>query len=77
MNLCKHCNIRKENKPRGLCLRCYTDKNIRAKYPLATTRKDGTVDDNSTKEEVEAFVAEQYKNLPDWWGDAALDVDED
>lgn len=31
--VCRHCGIKKANRPRGLCWRCYHAPGVRRKYP--------------------------------------------
>lgn len=33
MNLCRHCQVRKVNRPKGLCCSCYDKPDVRALYP--------------------------------------------
>lgn len=37
MRLCKHCNIRQGTRSRGLCCRCFSDREIRQQYPFNRT----------------------------------------
>lgn len=70
---CRHCGVRKIVRPRGLCWRCYYDPQVKklyhsqSKYAPRETRGEIDPEDDMTQEEVDARVAEQMANLPDWW----------
>ncbi len=36
MTLCRHCQARRPNRPRGLCSRCYPLPGIRDRYPVTS-----------------------------------------
>lgn len=59
--MCKHCQARVVNRPRGLCWPCYYDLGIRNLYPSDTKyycrRKE-------TLEDLERLIAERYPTMP-------------
>lgn len=61
---CNGCGNIRFHHCRGLCRGCFGDPVIRAKFP---PKNAGGICHEPTEEEVEAIVAEQYNNLPDWW----------
>lgn len=69
VKLCRHCNCRKVNRPRGLCWHCYYTPGVRALYPstnkYAPHAARGITE--PTEAELEAMIAEQMACLPDWW----------
>ena len=62
--LCRHCSQPKVNRPRGLCWSCYYTPGVKELYP-PTSKYAPTGE--PTAAEVEALIAEQSANLPDWW----------
>lgn len=71
MSLCRHCRRRKANRARGLCWTCDQTPAVRALYPV-TSKYDPLRNKlerhvEPTAEEIDALVAEQMKNLPEWW----------
>lgn len=67
--VCRHCNCRKVNRPRGLCWRCYYTPAVRAMYlsthKFAPHASKGITE--PTEAELEAMIAEQMQCLRDWW----------
>ena len=71
MAACLHCQKRK-GRSRGLCDACHKDPQILAQYPQKVfTRNAGTrMRADETMEELDAMIAEQYRNAGDWfWKD--------
>lgn len=64
---CLHCKRLRWPQGRNLCPTCHRVPAIRNLYP--NLRGDGKVTPrrDPTEEELEACIAEQRKNLPDWW----------
>ncbi len=61
---CRACKEAKVNAARGLCWRCFRDKDIRAQYPsLSPYAQTG----EPTQAELEKIEATQRKRLPAWW----------
>lgn len=62
---CVHCKLYAQHK-RGMCMRCYLDRDIRALYP--PTSKFAPIGE-PTMAELEAQIAERSRpeNLPKWW----------
>lgn len=56
--------MKKANRSRGLCWGCFYEPGVKELYPV--TSKYAAVGE-PTAEEIEATIAEQMKNLPDWW----------
>jgi hypothetical protein len=55
---------------RGLCSKCYRVRTVRALYPpRGEAGRAGAkgYEPEPTEAEVDALVAEQMANLPDWW----------
>lgn len=66
--LCRHCQIRKSSRPRGLCRSCYENPAIRGQYSsLSKCAPRG----EPTEAELEQMIAEQRRCLPEWWGEEA------
>ena len=61
---CRHCGQGGYMRPRGLCHRCYSQPAIREQYP---TNRGYHAAGDQTMEELEAIIAEQSRQLPDWW----------
>lgn len=72
---CVHCGLRRgQPRRRGLCERCYGDKDVRRLYRRADGRYDQC---EPTEAELERMIAEQMANLPAWWPkDGQKDTDE-
>ena len=77
MSLCLHCQHRNANASRGLCRYCYRVPEIRQQYPVLSKWVSGAGEFHEpTAEELEATIAEQRANLPDWWHDSWVRDDE-
>lgn len=63
---CQHCGT-EGGYPRGLCYRCYSDKDIRSQYGSDSPAFVYSQRGEPTAEEVERCVAEQMQCLPEWW----------
>lgn len=64
MNVCRHCNTGKVNRPRGLCWACYYTPGVKELYPVTSKYAPKG---EPTAEEVRRTVAEQSRKLPAWW----------
>ena len=64
LKLCRHCRERAVNRPRGLCWTCYGKPEVLKQYPPLTKYE---VKPEETDADLDAMIAEQMKNLPDWW----------
>jgi hypothetical protein len=68
---CKHCNkLDIYLQGRGLCQTCHKNPEIKSQYPCLTGRSnEETARDHEpeSEEELEALIAHQLANLPDWW----------
>lgn len=71
---CRHCKKLRDLIARGLCRPCYKDIFVRLEYPRledpVRKRRDKFAPsdtDRMTAAELDAFVAERYKSLPEWW----------
>lgn len=71
--LCQNCGKRKIARPRRLCCPCYADKAVLEKYPPA---KGSYSKEPATLEEVDALIARQRQNLPNWWARAEEEMRE-
>lgn len=64
---CAHCDQRAATRPRGLCTRCYDDRDIRDRFPIEASKY--TARGEPTWEELERIETEQRALIPtlDWW----------
>ena len=69
---CRHCG-HTGDRPRQLCYSCYGKPEIRALYPPINVMGTYPISAEPTAEEVEAMVADGYRNLPSWWFDHEAD----
>lgn len=67
--ICRHCNEKTANRPRGLCRVCYYLPGVKEQYPSVSKFAPAR---EPTEEELEATIAEQMKNLPPWWESARV-----
>lgn len=70
-SVCRHCQKRKGNRPRGLCWTCHNNKSIRIQYPsthpFASKSAKGEYDDvEPTEEELNRIISEQLPTMPEW-----------
>ena len=70
--ICRHCARSVRNiQARGLCYRCYGDRDIREMYPKSPVgpgqRFGAPAPREPTLAELDVMIAEQMKCLPDWW----------
>lgn len=62
---CLHCGRNKSvTRVRGLCSKCYDDRDVRAQYPDG---RSAPREDDPSEAELEALIAEQMQRLPKWW----------
>lgn len=69
---CRHCQQCRQHKCRGLCAGCYYTPGVRGRYePVGPHGAAGArgAEGEPTEAELDAIIAEQMANLPDWWGD--------
>ncbi len=64
---CNECGKLRYRAPWGLCQPCYKDLEIRKKHVRLPAPGDSHYHHEPTMEELDALIAEQSKNLPDWW----------
>lgn len=62
--VCVNCRNLRKIRTRGLCGRCYSFPTVRAAFPPPPRSAAGR---EPTMAELDALVAEQMANLPDWW----------
>ena len=60
--ICRHCSEPKTLFARRLCVRCYRTPGVKELYSSASADYH-----EPTEEELDAMIAEQMRNLPDWW----------
>lgn len=65
--ICRHCQKRNVNRPRGLCWSCYHDPAILPLYPPSSKYAPLSWLPEPTEEELDAIIAEQMQCLPAWW----------
>lgn len=66
--VCAHCKEYRWMNGRGLCQRCHKNPEIREAHEPIRNCATGR---EPTDEELEAIIAEQMANLPDWWNDSS------
>lgn len=57
--ICRHCQIKKANRPRGLCWGCYYSPGVKDLYPLSNKYRRGILDFNG-----QAKNTEPTKHMP-------------
>lgn len=69
--VCVHCRKGTVNRPRGLCWTCYYAPGVRDLHPSTSKHAPHCPSNGPGREptmaELDAMVAEQVRNLPDWW----------
>lgn len=72
---CRHCSYHTSLLGRHLCWRCFRNRDIRKQYPKGHRHRPTATEPEHepTEEELEATIAEQSANLPEWW---AIDEEE-
>src|SRR4051812_25777678 len=74
MRLCRHCQKRGANRPRGFCAECWFNPAIVALYPLKPLQVPRR---EPTAEELEQTIREQLQRLPAWWHQEAEEVEDE
>lgn len=66
---CRHCTRRSGKCGRGLCWSCWHNESIRNLYPKADPVRSDYYE--PTMAELDALIAQQRANLPEWWSKEA------
>ncbi len=65
---CQHCGRSDLTiQARQLCSKCYVEPGIREQYAKLKTKPPPPTQPELTEAELDAMIAEQMANLPDWW----------
>lgn len=67
MDKCRHCQMVRSIRNRGLCSACYMNPEIRRMHKGKWERQPGSTDEDVTEERLNEIIAEQRRNLPKWW----------
>jgi hypothetical protein len=67
--VCRHCRRSAVSRPRGLCWGCYYAPGVKDLYPPNSKFAKNHERREPTEAELDALIAEQMANLPEWWDD--------